>query len=106
IEAFSDSSVTSGVSTSTLSPGFTSTSMMATSLKLPMSGTRTSISGAALMGRSASGLPRDGSFRVDAQRLDCPTHRGAVDALLVGERLQGGHRDVVAIHLEVAAQRR
>ncbi len=41
--AFSDSSVTSGVSVSTRSPGFTSTSMTATSLKPPMSGTRTSM---------------------------------------------------------------
>ena len=40
--ALSDSRVTSGVSSAMLSPGFTSTSMTATSLKLPRSGTRTS----------------------------------------------------------------
>jgi len=42
IVALSDSSVTSGVSIAMASPGFTSTSMTATSLKLPISGTRTS----------------------------------------------------------------
>ena len=41
--ALSDSSVTSGVSTAIASPGLTSTSMTATSLKLPRSGTRTSV---------------------------------------------------------------
>src|ERR1700733_13956663 len=41
--AFSVSSVTSGPSTSMASPGLTSTAMTATSLKLPMSGTRTSM---------------------------------------------------------------
>src|SRR5262245_4924407 len=42
IVALSDSSVTSGSSGLTLSPGLTSTSMIGTSLKSPMSGTRTS----------------------------------------------------------------
>src|SRR5712691_4265788 len=42
IEALSDSSVTSGCSGLTLSPGLTMTSMIGTSLKSPMSGTRTS----------------------------------------------------------------
>src|SRR5262245_24631772 len=42
IVALSDSSVTSGSSGLTLSPGLTRTSMIGTSLKSPMSGTRTS----------------------------------------------------------------
>src|SRR5262245_12950373 len=42
IVALSDSSVTSGSSAFTASPAFTSTSMTGTSLKSPMSGTRTS----------------------------------------------------------------
>ena len=43
IVALSDSSVTSGCSTFTTSPGFTRTSMIGTSLKSPISGTFTSI---------------------------------------------------------------
>src|SRR5207302_5495676 len=42
IVALSDSSVTSGSSASTLSPGLTNTSMTGTFLKSPMSGTLTS----------------------------------------------------------------
>src|SRR5262249_3915307 len=42
IEALSDSSVTSGCSAAMVSPGLTMTSMIGTSLKSPMSGTRTS----------------------------------------------------------------
>src|ERR1700676_4305599 len=42
IDAFSDSSVTSGDSFCTVSPGFTKTSMTGTSVKSPMSGTVTS----------------------------------------------------------------
>src|SRR5262249_11455387 len=41
IEALSDSRVTRGASTSTRSPGFTAISMIGTSLKSPISGTRT-----------------------------------------------------------------
>ena len=41
--ALSDSSVSSGSSALTLSPGATCTSMIGTSLKSPMSGTRTSV---------------------------------------------------------------
>ena len=43
IDALSDSSVISGSSGLTLSPPFTATSMIGTSLKSPISGTRTSI---------------------------------------------------------------
>ena len=42
IVALSDSSVISGSSSLTTSPGFTNTSITGTSLKPPMSGTRTS----------------------------------------------------------------
>src|SRR5262245_22462293 len=42
MDALSDSSVTSGCSGLIVSPGFTMTSMIGTSLKSPMSGTRTS----------------------------------------------------------------
>src|SRR5207302_320779 len=57
--ALSDSRVTSGVSSAMLSPGFTSTSMTATSLKLPRSGTRTSTRPpAAFMSRAALRLSR------------------------------------------------
>ena len=43
MEALSVSSVMSGSSAATSSPSFTSTSMISTSVKSPMSGTRTSI---------------------------------------------------------------
>jgi hypothetical protein len=45
IVALSDSSVTSGSSTLTVSPGFTNTSITGTSLKSPMSGTLISVAG-------------------------------------------------------------
>src|SRR5690348_7370654 len=55
IDALSDSSVTSGCSGRIVSPGFTMTSMMGTSLKSPMSGTRTSATPAgALVGAGAA----------------------------------------------------
>src|SRR6202050_849651 len=104
--AFSDSSVTSGVSTATLSPGLTRMSMTATSLKLPMSGTRTSVSPAAsFMGRAvASDLPRHGLLGIHPERLDGTADGRMIDAAVVGERLQRRHGDIVAIHLEMAAQ--
>ena len=46
--AFSVSTVSSGASTCTLSPGFTSTSMTATSLKSPRSGTKMSFEAKAI----------------------------------------------------------
>src|ERR1700733_14018212 len=106
--AFSDSSVTSGVSTAILSPGFTSTSMTATSLKLPMSGTRTSVrpTAAFMSGRSASALPGYGLLGIDAECLDGLGDGRVIHAAVVGPRLEGGHGDVVAVHLEVPAQLR
>src|SRR5262245_43215081 len=60
IVALSDSSVTSGSSGFTLSPGLTSTSMTGTSLKSPMSGTRTSATPAGALA-AAGGACTDGT---------------------------------------------
>src|SRR5437763_13345381 len=101
--ALSDSSVTSGESMTTASPGFTSTSMTATSLKLPMSGTRTStrLRTAFMWPRGFSHLPWHRFRRIDAERPDRFLDRRPIDARLVGERLQRCHRDVVAVDLEM-----
>src|SRR2546429_6827883 len=101
--ALSDSSVTSGESMTTASPGFTSTSMTATSLKLPMSGTRTStrLRTAFMWPRGFSHLPWHRFRRIDAERLDRFLDRRPIDARLVGERLERCHRDVVAVDLEM-----
>src|SRR6266699_812533 len=101
--ALSDSSVTSGESMTTVSPGFTRTSMTATSLKLPMSGTRTStrLRTAFMWPRGFSHLPWHRFRRIDAERLDCFLDRRPIDARLVGERLERCHRDVVAVDLEM-----
>src|SRR5438132_6265929 len=101
--ALSDSSVTSGESMTTVSPGFTSTSMTATSLKLPMSGTRTStrLRTAFMWPRGFSHLPWHRFRRIDAERLDRFLDRRPIDARLVGERLERCHRDVVAGALEM-----
>src|SRR6185437_9962812 len=87
--AFSVSSVTSGDSGSMLSPGLTRMSITATSLKLPMSGTRTSTRrAAAFMAIEPSDFPGNGLRRIDA------------------ERLQRGDGNVVTVDLEMPAQRR
>src|SRR5437588_5076126 len=101
--ALSDSSVTSGESMTTVSPGFTRTSMTATSLKLPMSGTRTStrLRTAFMWPRGFSHLPWHRVRRIDAERLDRFLDRRPIDARLVGERLERCHRDVVAVDLEM-----
>src|SRR5437588_6403037 len=101
--ALSDSSVTSGESMTTVSPGFTRTSMTATSLKLPMSGTRTStrLRTAFMWPRGFSHLPWHRFRRIDAERLDRFLDRRPIDARLVGERLERCHRDVVAVDLEM-----
>ena len=101
--ALSDSSVTSGESMATVSPGFTRTSMTATSLKLPMSGTRTStrLRTAFMWPRGFSHLPWHRFRRIDAERLDRFLDRRPIDARLVGERLERCHRDVVAVDLEM-----
>jgi hypothetical protein len=52
IDALSDSSVMSGASASTQSPGFTWSSMTGTSLKAPISGTRTCLTSPITMPRS------------------------------------------------------
>ena len=66
IVALSDSSVTSGSSAATVSPGATRISMIGTSVKSPMSGTRTSDAAVAVLMRSSpqtrSGAGRSGSM--------------------------------------------
>src|ERR1700678_1847599 len=105
--AFSVSSVTSGASGSMLSPGLTRTSITATSLKLPMSGTRTSTRRtAAFIAMEPSDFPGNGFCRIDAEGLHGGDDRGGLELALVGEGLQGGDGDVVAVDLEMAAQRR
>src|SRR6185312_3316005 len=82
--AFSVSSVTRGASGSIVSPGLTRTSMTATSLKLPMSGTRTSTSrDAAFIGLALLHFPGYGLGRIDTERLDGFHHRRTVDFAIV-----------------------
>src|SRR5262249_41129174 len=81
IEALSDSSVTSGCSAAMVSPGLTMTSMIGTSLKSPMSGTRTSATPAGALvgaggadtagftGSSAGPAPSTSSIRIGAPSL-------------------------------------
>src|SRR5437016_6129632 len=106
IVAFSVSSVPRGASGWMLSPGLTRTSITATSLKLPMSGTRTSTRrAAAFIAFGPSDFPGYGLGGIDAERLDRARDSGLNDLAIVRERLQRRDRDVVAIHFEVAAQR-
>src|ERR1700730_6747976 len=89
IVAFSVSSVTSGVSVSMLSPGLTRTSITATSLKLPMSGTRTSTRRtAAFIAIEPSNFPGYGLGGVDAERLHRAGERRLIALAIVRERLQ------------------
>src|ERR1700742_718208 len=105
IVAFSVSRVTSGASGSMVSPGLTSTSITATSLKLPMSGTRTSTRRtAAFIGREPSNFPGYRLGAIDAERPHRTNERRLVDLALIREPLEGGYRDVVTIDLEVLAQ--
>src|ERR1700742_2690315 len=105
IVAFSVSSVTSGASVSMLSPGLTRTSITATSLKLPMSGTRTSTRRtAAFIGFEPSDFPGYGLGGIDAERFHRAGERRLIDFTFIRERLQGGDRDVVAVDFEVLAQ--
>src|SRR6516225_11357149 len=81
MEALSDSSVSSGCSGAMLSPDLTMTSMIGTSLKSPMSGTRTSATPAGALvgaggadtagftGSSAGPAPSTSSIRIDAPSL-------------------------------------
>src|SRR5689334_14877651 len=103
--AFSVSSVTSGASGSIVSPGLTRTSITATSLKLPMSGTRTSTSpAAAFIVGGFLYFPGYGLAGIDAERLDRLHDGGAVDFAFIGEGFERRHGDVVAIHFKVLAQ--
>src|SRR5690606_11400881 len=98
IVAFSVSSVMSGSSGLTLSPGFPRTSTISTLEKSPRSGTTTSTAGRRSEG---DGI---GLLGVDAELLDRLTHRLAVEAAFVGQRVQRGQHDRMPIHLEEAAQ--
>src|SRR5215210_3055744 len=99
--ALSDSSVTSGSSWATVSPGPTITSMIGTSVKSPMSGTTTSLSSAIV---AASDRPGRRDVGVDVVALDRLPDGGALDLALVGQRAQRRDRDVVAVDLEEAPQ--
>src|SRR6266545_4521397 len=88
IVALSDSSVTREVSFSTLSPGFTSTSMISTSLKSPMSGTLTSIICATPA--SQKGAANVGEDRGQIGREARPG--GAVDDAVVVRKRQRQHQ--------------
>src|SRR6185503_14302128 len=101
IVAFSVSSVTSGASGSMVSPGLTRTSITATSLKLPMSGTRTSTRRtAAFIAMEPSDFPGYGLRGVDAERFHRAAERRLVDFAFIGECLESGNRDVVTIDFE------
>src|SRR5688572_5129852 len=96
--ALSDSSVMSDCSFVTASPGFTSTSMTSTSLKSPMSGTSTWLMDAGSYGRRIRFL------WVDAVLLYRLGDLLGLHLALVGERLQSGDGDEVAVYLEEVAQ--
>src|SRR5262245_3330863 len=88
-----------------LSPGLTSTSMTATLLKLPMSGTFTSIRRAIRI-PSESDFPGIGLRRVDLQIAHRFRDGSLVDLAFIGQRAQRGPGDVIAIDFEVLAQLR
>src|SRR5580692_8118931 len=105
IVAFSVSSVTSGASVSMLSPGLTRMSITATSLKLPMSGTRTSTRRtAAFIAIGPSDFPGYGLGGIDAERFHRAGERRLVDLAFIRKCLQSGHHDVVSIDFEVLTQ--
>src|SRR6185312_964208 len=107
IVASSVSSVTSGDSGSIRSPGLTSTSMTATSLKLPMSGTSTSMTRVTVaLGSDASSEAGIGLRWIDAEGGNRLRNGRTVYFPLFRERLQCSDRDEVAIDLEVLAQLR
>src|SRR5690348_6794437 len=105
IVAFSVSSVTSGASGSMVSPGLTRTSITATSLKLPMSGTRTSTRRtAAFIAMEPSNFPGYGLGGVDAEIRHRLGERRLVDLAFIDQPLQGSYGDVVAVDFEVLPQ--
>src|SRR4030095_7206134 len=107
IVALSDSSVTSASSAFTVSPGFTRMSMTGMSLKSPMSGTLTSIVliyEFSSVGGCSSHRPRIGPLGVESVLLDRLRDDLRLQLAFVGERLQRGDGDVVAVDLEELAQ--
>src|ERR1700724_1355455 len=81
------------------------TSMTLTSLKPPMSGTRTSM-GVVTAGSLSLDRQRIGFFRVDAEGLHGIGHRLFVDLTLVCERFERSHRHVVPVHFKEAPRLR
>src|SRR5271165_49769 len=81
--------------------------MTLTSLKPPMSGTKTS---RGVTTTFAIGVPLDrqrvGFFRIDAEGLHRLGHRVHVDLAVVGQRLERGDRHVMTVYFEKAAQLR
>jgi hypothetical protein len=97
--AFSVSSVSSGASTCTLSPGLTSTSMTATSLKSPRSGTKISFKAKTIPLGSA--VERIGLVGIDAEGYHRLDHGLAVDPLGIRERLERRQCNEVPIDFEM-----
>src|SRR5512135_2876290 len=101
--ALSVSSEIRACSAETLSPALTATSMTLTPLKLPMSGTVTCLISATLLS-SRLNRHRVRLVGVDLVLLDRLAHLACGDNAFIGQCLQCGNGDVVAIHLEEVAQ--
>ena len=101
IDAFSLSSVISESFFLTRSPALTSTSMTGTSLKSPMSGTRTSIASLICTAYTVIGLGLLGSISYFWSAFLDGSRR---NRSLVGERLQCRERDEMAVDFEEFAQ--
>src|SRR5882672_972518 len=113
IVALSDSTVMSDCSGWTTSPALTSTSMMSTSLKSPMSGTEISLVamksrmcriGPARRPGVRSNRHRVGFFRIETILADRIGNELRLDLTALDKRRQRRDRHVVAIDLEEAAQ--
>src|SRR5258705_547217 len=104
IDALSLSTVIRDCSDFTVSPGFTRSSMISTSLKSPMSGTLTSTNAILLSPRFLSGVQRVDLVGVDAVLLDRFCDLRCRQCALFCQGLQRRDGDVVAVDLEVLAQ--
>src|SRR4051794_12071459 len=115
IEALSDSTVSSDCSCLIVSPGLTSSSMTAMSLKSPMSGTFTSTRAMFLVLRgpdagllvvvgATSGVQRIHLVGLDAVAVDGLGHLRHRQRAFLGQRLERRHGNVMAVDLEVFAQ--
>ena len=104
IVALSLSRVTRGSSVRIRSPTSTRISMIGTSEKSPMSGTRTSVSSVTIA--SSSSRPGIRQLRVDAVSVDRAGDHLGSDLPFVGQRLQRGDRHVEPVDLEEPPQAR